>query len=65
MTSVKLCKVALIPVCIRCPLYLFFLAMDLFQQIIHSAWENPLCDSIRVPQILLGLCPWKTKASQG
>lgn len=38
--------------------------MELFQQIIHSTWENLVSYSIRVHQIFPCVCPGKTEAGQ-
>lgn len=44
--------------------FFFFLVVDVFKQIIHSTRENTLGYSIRVSQVLFGVCPGETQTSQ-
>lgn len=49
-----------IPVCVHLPFPA--VALELFQQVIHSTWENLVRYSVRLPRILPGCCPGQIKA---
>lgn len=44
--------------------FFFFLAVDVFKQIIHPTRENTRSYSVRVSQVLFGFCPGETQTSQ-
>lgn len=45
-------------------LFIYFLVVDVFKQVIHPTRENTLGYSVRVSQVLFGFCPGKTQTSQ-